>query len=67
MLCENCKTALRISRRFVTVSGDSSPETETKVFENLELCCPNKNCRLCGRAKLVQTEMEFEKGEKENG
>lgn len=67
MFCESCKTALRIKRAYITVSGDSSPETETKVFENLELCCPNKNCRRFGEIKTVKNEIITERGENENG
>ena len=50
----------------MTVEGDSAPETETKLYRNLELCCPNKKCRLCGKAVRLKNEVEIEKGEKEN-
>ncbi len=67
MLCENCKTALRIKRCYMTVEGDASPETETRLYRNLELCCPNKRCKAYGTVRVLKSEVSLEKGENENG
>ena len=66
MLCESCKTALRIKKCYMTVEGDSDPAEKTRLYRNLELCCPNRKCRLYGRAVKLKNEVEIEKGESEN-
>lgn len=53
MLCPKCKVALRISRSYTKVTGDESPDTETKVFTVQELECRNPKCEDFG--KVVKT------------
>jgi len=65
MLCESCKTAMRIKKCYMTVEGDSSPETETKLYRNLELFCPNRKCKAYGAARVIKSEVDIAKeGEK---
>lgn len=66
MLCESCKTALRIKKCYMTVEGDDSPRARTKLYRNLELCCPNRKCALYGKGVRLKNEVEIEKGESEN-
>ncbi len=67
MLCESCKTAMRIKKCYMTVEGDASPETKTKLYRVLELCCPNKKCKAYGSVKRIKNEVNIEEGEKDNG
>ena len=41
MLCPNCK---RITGKYLSFTGDKSPDTETKAFIKLQLECKNPQC-----------------------
>lgn len=45
MLCPECKTEAAIMESGYTVSGDTSPEENTRVFSVLKFHCRNPQCR----------------------
>lgn len=44
MKCPLCNVEAVITKSYTTVEGDSSPNTETKVYNVQEISCRNKNC-----------------------
>lgn len=44
MLCPNCKAEMRITGKYLSFTGDKSPNTETKAFIKLQLECKNPKC-----------------------
>ena len=50
MLCPKCKNLLRIAASRVEVTGDGSPETQTRVFTVQELVCRSPQCPEYGKA-----------------
>ena len=44
MNCPRCKTELFIDSSKLEITGDQSPDTETKVFTVQTLSCRNPNC-----------------------
>lgn len=44
MKCPLCDIEMAIKRSRYTVSGDESPDTETKLFNEQVLSCRNKKC-----------------------
>lgn len=44
MLCPNCKAEMRITGKYLSFTGDKSPDTETKAFIKLQLECKNPQC-----------------------
>ena len=44
MLCPRCKTELMIESTRLEITGDESPDTETKVYTVQALVCRNPNC-----------------------
>lgn len=43
--CPLCQTQLHIKRSYLSVTGDASKETPTKVYTNLEQICVNPRCQ----------------------
>lgn len=44
MKCEKCGLDAKISNSFTKVTGDNSPDEQTKVFAILVFECRNPNC-----------------------
>ena len=44
MLCKNCGCEMRIVFSGTRVQGDTSPDTQTRVFTVQTLRCLNRNC-----------------------
>jgi hypothetical protein len=44
MKCPLCNVEARIQRTYTKVVGDTSPETETKVYTAHDFVCRNKQC-----------------------
>ena len=44
MLCPQCQCEMRINKSYLRVTGDKSPDTQTKVEQVLELVCKNPQC-----------------------
>lgn len=53
MKCPLCDIEMSIQRSYTEVTGDDSPDTETKVFTAQEMTCRNKQCSNYG--KVVDT------------
>lgn len=60
MLCESCGIEMRIVNASVAVSGDDSPDTQTKVVRVQTLKCMNPSCPR-PQIKTIEHEMPFQK------
>lgn len=49
MLCPQCQLEMRIAKTSVIVTGDTSPQEETKVFYQHEMACYNPQCQNNGK------------------
>lgn len=53
MLCPLCKCEMRIGGSRTVVEGDTSPDTETRVYTEQDLVCRNPACD--NRDRVVET------------
>ena len=44
MVCPKCGLEMKVIRGFNAVTGDNSPESETKLYRVIEHKCENKSC-----------------------
>ena len=45
MKCPVCQLEMRITRSRNVVENDDTPDRETKLFNEMEISCMNKNCK----------------------
>lgn len=57
MICESCDCEMRIVGSTIKVTGDNSPDTETKLYRVQTFKCRNKNCPH-PQEKVIETELE---------
>lgn len=53
MKCPICQVEMRISRSRNVIENDDTPNTPTKLYKELELMCPNRDCQ--NFEKVVET------------
>ncbi len=51
---------LQITRAYPRVTGDSSPDTPTRVYLVQELSCVNPRCPSCGRVLDEVQHLEYD-------
>ena len=56
MLCDTCGLEMRVTGSRNVVTGDNSPEEETRLFTVLTLECKNPACRAYGKKKEISNE-----------
>lgn len=60
MKCPLCNIEMIIQRAYVSVEGDESPDTETKVHTVQEMSCRNKQCSNYGKiVDTVKTQLDL--------
>jgi|GEM_PF-1231812 len=62
MLCKKCGCVMRIQRAWYSVTGDDSPQAETALYSNAELCCVNPKCPEKGKKTVTSTRVELAGG-----
>ena len=62
MICPNCKTEMQIESRKTVVTGDSSPDEKTRVFNVFSVTCVNPACPE-HKKKTEVSRLVYESGE----
>ena len=61
MLCNKCGLEMQVTDSRNVVSGDQSPEEETRLYTVLTLECKNKQCSAYGKKKTVTNKQPIAK------
>ena len=66
-ICASCGLEKRVTGSSVVVRGDSSPDTQTRVYNVLTLECRNPNCPDRGKQSEVWNEISIASGKDATG
>jgi hypothetical protein len=61
MICDKCGLEMRVTGSRNVVTGDKSPDEETRLYTVLTLECRNKQCSAYGQKKEVSNEQPIAK------
>lgn len=61
MICDKCGLEMRVTDSRNVVTGDKSPEEETRLYTVLTLACKNKQCSEYGRKTEISNEQPITK------